>query len=516
MQTEREYLRAKEIPSLRCESVGEYSLPDYNGDVKRVLAVKSKVHPSGKFVGEDSVEISGTVAYEVVYLDSENNITHADFTTDYDAAVKINSETYVDSDVTTSVAGCNLRLVGPRKLSVKCSLDSEVCIAERRSYSIEGDAFMEYEPEILTAGAKVQTPAFAKAESREINEELFTVEGAIVDEVEVLLCDAVFGADEVSVSGEGATVKGSITLSALIKNANGAPQLIRKEVALSEELSLEDAQSLETLRASVEFASLKCAVTPTEDGVTVSASVLYTPKLSGRKNTSVELVGDAYLKERGSENEYSDFSYTEHLLSESLDRTLEFKKPLSELGLECVGEVVYAEVQPKVERCELSDGVVTVEGEMRFSGIVSCTSEDGAMNYVPLKFSAHFAENVNVNCQMHDNMRANCAINASEPKMYFDENNLYASADATFFLTLNAERRQRCLGASYLTDEEYNRDDSVVTVYYPEAGESLFSIAKRFHTSVLAIAESNRLSESVFASVSAPLGEHSVKKLIIK
>ena len=108
MQTEREYLRAKEIPSLRCESVGEYSLPDYNGDVKRVLAVKSKVHPSGKFVGEDSVEISGTVAYEVVYLDSENNITHADFTTDYDAAVKINSETYVDSDVTTSVAGCNL------------------------------------------------------------------------------------------------------------------------------------------------------------------------------------------------------------------------------------------------------------------------------------------------------------------------------------------------------------------------------------------------------------------------
>ena len=117
---------------------------------------------------------------------------------------------------------------------------------------------------------------------------------------------------------------------------------------------------------------------------------------------------------------------------------------------------------------------------------------------------------------MHDNMRANCAINASEPKIYFDENNLYASADATFFLTLNAERRQRCLGASYLTDEEYNVDDSVVTVCYPEAGESLFSIAKRFHTSVLAIAESNRLSESVFASLGAPLGEHSVKKLIIK
>ena len=375
---------------------------------------------------------------------------------------------------------------------------------------------MEYEPETLTASAKVQTPAFARGESREINEELLTAEGAIVDEVEVLLCDAVFNSDEVSVSGDGATVKGSITLSALIKNADEAPRLIRKEVPLSEEVLLEDAESLETLRASVEFASLKCAVTPTEDGVSVSASAVYTLKLSGRKNTSLELVGDAYLKERGSENEYSDFSYTEHLCSETLDRTLEIKKPLSELGLECVGEVVYAEAQPKVERCELSDGVVTLEGEMRFNGIVCCASEDGAMNYAPLKFSAHFTENVNVNCQIHDNMRVNCAINASEPKMYFDENNLYASTDTTFFLTLNAEKRQRCLGASYLTDEEYNRDDSVITVYYPDAGESLFSIAKRFHTSVLAIAESNRLSESVFASVSAPLGEHSVKKLIIK
>ena len=43
MQTEKEYLTGREILGLRCESTGEYSLPDYNGDVKKVLMVKIPV-----------------------------------------------------------------------------------------------------------------------------------------------------------------------------------------------------------------------------------------------------------------------------------------------------------------------------------------------------------------------------------------------------------------------------------------------------------------------------------------
>ena len=155
MQTEKEYLIGREISSLRCESVGEYSLPDYNGDVKKILMVKTKVFPTGKFVGDELLEFSGSVGYEVVYLDAENTVTHAEFSTDYDAAVKINAESYVDSDVRTSVSGCNIRLVGPRKMSVKCMLDNDVQISEKKSYGIVGDAFMEYEPELLLRCANV-------------------------------------------------------------------------------------------------------------------------------------------------------------------------------------------------------------------------------------------------------------------------------------------------------------------------------------------------------------------------
>ena len=516
MQTEKEYLVNREISSLRCESTGEYSLPDYNGDVKKVLAVKTKVFPSGKYALEDTLEFSGTVGYEVVYLDGENNVTHAKLSTDYEAAVKIDAESYVDSDVNTSVSSCNVRLVGPRKLLVKASLDNDVCILERRSYEIGGDAFLEYEPETLTDIARISSPCFAFGQGREISEEMASVEGAIVDEVEVLLSDAELRVDQIDM-GEGvAVMKGDILLSVLLKNADQPPRLVSKSLPYSEELTFTDTEGVHSLEGRGEILGLKSSVTPTEDGVSVSLSFSLSPKVRGKKDQTLCLVSDAYLKERATENEYTDFNYTEHLCSETEENSFDERVPISELGIDALGEVIYAEAQPRVEMCEITDNGVKIQGEIRFSGIACRVCEGDEPSYSPVRFVMPFKHNVNLSCQKHDNMHAHCAVNANDVKISLDENNVHASCTLSYYVTVNTERRSRCLGASYLCEEEYSRDDSVVTVYYPDTSESLFSIAKRFHTSVSSIAECNRLTESVFASVGHPLGSLGVKKLIVK
>ena len=113
-------------------------------------------------------------------------------------------------------------------------------------------------------------------------------------------------------------------------------------------------------------------------------------------------------------------------------------------------------------------------------------------------------------------MQTNCSVIASDVKMEFDENNVHVSCDLLTCVVLSSEHVQRCLGSSYVTDEEFLHDDSVVTVYYPDASESLYGIAKRFHTSVASIAESNRLTESVFATSTEPLSAAGITKLIIR
>ena len=85
-----EYKGSKDF--LRCERRGEiytdtsadHSLPDYNGDVRRILYTNAQVHPSGSFENGDSVDFSGIVVYDIVYADSENRINTASFSSDYD------------------------------------------------------------------------------------------------------------------------------------------------------------------------------------------------------------------------------------------------------------------------------------------------------------------------------------------------------------------------------------------------------------------------------------------------
>ncbi|MBQ7343901.1 MAG: DUF3794 domain-containing protein [Clostridia bacterium] len=516
MQTEKEYLTGREIVALRCESTGDYSLPDYNTDVKKILAVKTKVFPSGKFASDDSLEFSGSVGYEVVYLDADNDVTHAEFSTDYDAALRINSENYVDSDVVTTISSCNIRLVGPRKLSAKCSLESTVRLCERRRYEVEGDAFVGYEPEMMTKTVSVLAPAFASGEGKEYTEEILSLEGSIADEVEILLTDASFVLDSLERSDDEVDIKGRVIVTLLYKNGDSLPESVTKEFPFDEDVDIDGVMSFKDVDARVEITSLKARVEPTDDGTSLIVSFTALPRIYAVGNSELEVVLDSYLKERGVENEHSEFGYSEHICMERGEETFSAKVSLEELGVESISKIIWAEALARAESCEIEENRVKISGEIRFSAIACQVSEENGSICFPIKFNVPFEQYVNTSCQIHENMRANCAVNATDAKIEFDENNVYASCELSAFVNLTSERRQRCLGASYATDEEFARDDSVVTVYYPDASESLFGIAKRFHTSVVSIAKANKLTESVFAFSSEPLSALGVGKLIIK
>jgi hypothetical protein len=53
-------------------------------------------------------------------------------------------------------------------------------------------------------------------------------------------------------------------------------------------------------------------------------------------------------------------------------------------------------------------------------------------------------------------------------------------------------------------------------VYYPESKESLFSVAKKFHTTSAKIAEDNKLSAETLAGYNKDGTLSGVKKLIIR
>ena len=90
-----------------------------------------------------------------------------------------------------------------------------------------------------------------------------------------------------------------------------------------------------------------------------------------------------------------------------------------------------------------------------------------------------------------------------------DTEKVYASCDLTLEIRTAASSSLRVLSTcNARTDLPFAKDGATVTVYYPDRGETLYSIAKRFHTTVASIAEKNSLSEAVMAGdTDAPLAD---------
>ena len=66
-----------------------------------------------------------------------------------------------------------------------------------------------------------------------------------------------------------------------------------------------------------------------------------------------------------------------------------------------------------------------------------------------------------------------------------------------------------------LKGESYKSEGAKITVYYPTKNETLFSVAKRFHTSTVKVAKDNGITESVFSEENSGGSLSGVKKLII-
>ena len=64
-------------------------------------------------------------------------------------------------------------------------------------------------------------------------------------------------------------------------------------------------------------------------------------------------------------------------------------------------------------------------------------------------------------------------------------------------------------------DEAYSKEGAKITVYYPTAEDTLFSVAKRFHTSAVKVASDNSLTESVMSRENSEGSLQGVKKLLI-
>ena len=478
------FMKTKRFCDLRAECSAETSLPDYNTDVRKILHVKASPHPISSFASADGIECSGEVTFDVVYLDFEGDVCSASFSGDYGFTVKCDTVNYKDSLVETALGALSLRLMSPRKIAARATLESSVTIITEETVTVEGDALeAELNPEIRSDIHYLRTTAITPASEREYGVSLARFDGKTTDEVSLIHLSVSPVIERIAAEEGEAEVIGRINAIALIKSDEYPLHKIEKSIELSEKISLGDINGNSDLRAAIEVVSATVVAEGDEGGVEMMLNVITETRLVGETNTAAELYSDVYLCEYPCECVSDGLGYEEYLGRWSASREINETIPFLSLGVGKLREVIYADANVRVNGKELGDESVVIDGEISVSAIATEINDDGGVEFVPLKFSVKFKENVNCDCQMDAKTALEENITLTNLSAIVDSSSVYFKSVLNLEAALFSHREAEVLRtAKALFSEPYKKNPASVSVYYPMEGDTLYSIAKEYHT----------------------------------
>lgn len=481
---ETNFLKTKRLCDLRAECSAETSLPDYNTDVRKILHVKASPHPISSFASADGIECSGEVAFDVVYLDFEGEVSSASFSGDYGFTVKCDTENYKDSLVETSLGALSLRLMSPRKIAARATLESSVTLITEEAVTVEGDALeAELNPEIRSDMHNLRTTAITPAAEREYGVSLARFEGKTTDEVSLLHLSVTPVVERIVAEDGEAELVGRINAVALVKTDEYPLHKIEKSLEISEKLPLGDMDPESDLRAALEVVSATAVTEGDEGGVQMTLSIITESRLVGEKNTAAELYSDVYLCEYPCECISDSFGYEEYLGRWSASREISESIPFTGLGAGKLREVIYADADVKVNGKELTAEGAVIDGEISVSAIATEINDDDGVEFIPLKFSVKFKENINCDCQIDDKTAFEEHVSLAGLSVTVDSSSVYFKSELGLEASLFSHREAEVLrSAKALFSEPYKKNPSRVSVYYPMEGDTLYSVAKAYHT----------------------------------
>ena len=484
-------------------------------DVKKLISTSARVVPSGQFEGDGDVECSGIVAYDIVYLDSENKLSAASFSSDYDFSFARDGESYIDAYVASQLANFGIRLTGPRRMIAKASILSDVCVMEKCDVKASGSAFSEREElEKITKTVNLESAIKGEGIEKEYAEEAATLEGVSADEIEVITSNAYVRISEsIPVEG-GVNIKGELIVTAIIRTPDTSVFAIRREIPFDETVSIDGATADMSVISDAVVSSVALGVSESENAAQLVANVIMELGALAFYNESVELISDAYLKSKDTASEYENLNFTSHIAAETKSGSVNIKIPRKELEMGNIKEILSLNQDFKGLALKNDGKSAKFSGNVAFSGAACEISEDGETYICNLKFTVPVVIDVNISCQIPENSKISAKILPLGCEWELDADNLSLELWYSVSYSLGCAESERYLSSCELVgDVEYKKTPSSITVYYPDENETLFQVAKKFHTTVKDIAADNMISEPTALGVPAKIG---LKKLIIR
>lgn len=479
----------------------EFSLPDYVPEVRKIIKVTSEALPEGKYLNdtgsEPRLELTGTVTYSVIYTDDEGKLCAVPLTTGYEFGVNLARVPHI-SNIKTSVEGVTYRVIAPRKLTMKSKLKSRVIAFENNEVK-ENITPRSGAEEIYLERCQKEISALeikeASLQNIRISERLESIKE---QQMQPIWCDAHIILTDVKPQKDLVCVRGEVSIRCLL-SGDGCEDVIYKTVPLSEEIESEGTLAGDMARAHARCVSLSISSEEKDGENALFFDLTCEIEATTIRNGEISVTTDAYSTKNETEATYKSMEYFKGLKAQNGSFTLSESKKRENKE---ISEIIAVLADPVYEKSETKGAKIYHHGKLLVDVIGKKISDtDGEVQYMhdyyelPIKYEADMGKATK-------SIMAQCDFSIGKQSARYDDESFYLTAE--IFVSHSVYEKCEALvldQAIIKTDKEVIKDSSCVRVCFPREGETLWDIAKRYHTTKSKIKEQNDIENEDLRSV---------------
>lgn len=472
--------------SVVTEISGDFTLPDYQPEIKRLLKVSASVLPPSKYVGDSEAELAGGIDYYVLYTGSDNQVYCAPLSSEYKISVPMDKNELslvnmtADADIIPDMISG--RVTSPRKLNIKCRL--------RTGARMYGDmpidksyASLGGENQILLGRSDTTRRLFAQSEMIRLSDEM--IQSSADGEVRVISADGRALIGETSVSNGAVNCKGELYLKLLMcREPDGEPYTATRRIPFNETVMLDDADSNCEANAKGTVCEMNISVEDSRIGIDVGLML----EMSVCKRESVTYVKDAYSTTHATQCTYRTVPYLDGGRAFNSNFTQSDSQMLEEAGLTPEHRIVDVTGYAYPESAVLEDDKWIFTGKTKFALL---TEKDGEYSNAEIEMPYRYT--VESKQSESDNAYASATAEVINARARLDGERIGVDAEVVMCCVISSKDEARMLdNVSFGEEKEKSRGEYVVC--YPSREDSLWSVAKRYSTTVSDLAHANKLT----------------------
>lgn len=458
--------------TLRTETTGDYVLPDYQPEIRRVLHVIPTVLPPAKYVGNGSVEWNGTVDYQVFYVGADGEMYTLSLSSEYGGSVPMEGAERVSLNegitvlVTSLCEGVTTRVSGPRRLSIRCRLSARI-----RAY---GSLPMETRETGVQDASTLQRHTLEEESMRlwcDYSDGILCrdeIEG-VSEETRVISAVAEAVVEGARWEPEGLRAVGEVTVHMLLVETNGKIRPLSRKLPLDGVIEGEGGNgpccvrcTVGEIRVQTEEGRLQCEVT-----------VLLEARCA--ENVPVTFVDDAYALDFESECRYVEVPVCHSLGCGTGNFSQSERIPVSEVGLSEGAEVLTCFGNAWFEECRGGEGRYLLSGKSRYVLLCERSGEYFSAEVVrPIRYETEGTG------EAPDGFDAVASVMNCRARLEGET----LCVDTEWAVSTEFTGSKTVTGLEEVSLIKPLSDaGSCMTVYYPSAEDTSWSIAKKYHVS---------------------------------